>query len=82
MAQKVSHRKVNVKEIMISIGIDVHKASWRLTAVRSGEVILALTISQPTYSKLKKVLDRLEGNTVRIVYKADLYNHFVKHACH
>lgn len=40
---------------MISIGIDAHKASWRLTAVSSGEIILALTISKPDYGKLKTV---------------------------
>ena len=79
MAQKVSHSKVNVKEKMISIGIDVHKASWRLTAVGSGEIILALTISQPRYDKLKKILTRFKGNTVRVAYEAgpsgfDLYD--------
>ena len=79
MAQKVSHSKVTVKGKMISIGIDVHKASWRLTAISAGEVILALTISQPSYNKLKKIITRFEGNTVRVAYEAgpsgfDLYD--------
>jgi hypothetical protein len=33
MAPKVSNNKININEKVISIGIDVHKASWRLTAV-------------------------------------------------
>jgi hypothetical protein len=37
---------MNVKKKMSSIGIDVHKSSWRHTAVSSGEVVLALNITR------------------------------------
>ena len=79
MAKKISNNIINIKEKVINIGIDVHKSSWRLTAVNSGEAVLALTISQPNYSKLKRILTRLEGNSVRVAYEAgpsgfDLYD--------
>jgi len=79
MAKRVSNNKINIKGKVISIGIDVHKVSWRLTAVSSGEIILALTISRPDYGKFKKVLDRLKDNTLRVAYEAgpsgfDLYD--------
>ena len=36
MAPKVSNNKININEKVISIGIDVHKASWRLTVFQRG----------------------------------------------
>ena len=43
MGSKLAENKVTIKEKVISIGIDVHKTSWQITAVNSGEIILALT---------------------------------------
>ena len=79
MTKKISNHKINIKEKIISIGIDVHKTSWRVTAINAGEIILAITISKPNYSKLSKILTRLEGNPVRVAYEAgpsgfDLYD--------
>lgn len=79
MTKKISNNKINIKEKMISIGIDVHKTSWRVTAINAGEIILAITISKPNYSKLSRILTRLEENTVRVAYEAgpsgfDLYD--------
>ena len=43
----VLNKKYTVKGKVINIGIDVHKSSWRITALVEGEIILAVTISNP-----------------------------------
>ena len=37
MAFKVKKNKVNFKGKMVSIGIDMHKISWRVTALVEGD---------------------------------------------
>jgi transposase len=74
----VKKQKVNVKGKVVSIGIDVHKVSWSITAIVEGVVVLSVT-SRPTYNECKKVLARFEGATIRVAYEAgqagfDLYD--------
>jgi transposase len=54
----------------ISIGIDVHKLSWRITALSDGEVVMAVTLSRPTYKGFKKLLAPFKDSTVRVAYEA------------
>ena len=79
MASKVEKNKINFKGKMVNIGIDMHKISWRITALVEGDTVLAMTLARPTYGSFKKVLSRFKGNHVRIVYEAgpggfDLYD--------
>ena len=52
MAEIVKKEKVNVKGNVVSIGIDVHKVSWKITAIVEGFVVLSVTSR-----KLKPLLD-------------------------
>ncbi len=79
MERKVLNLKGSVKGKVISVGIDVHSLSWQVTALADSEVIMAVTISKPDYSKLKALLARLQGNILRVAYEAgpagfDLYD--------
>jgi hypothetical protein len=53
---------------MVTVGIDVHKQSWQVTALKEGLVIVAVTI-QPFYSVLQKLLAQFRGATIRIAYE-------------
>ena len=70
MASKVKKNKVNFKGKMVSIGIDMHKISWRITALVEGDTVLAITLASPNYEAFKKVISRFKGNHLRIVYEA------------
>jgi transposase len=70
MDKKIINLKKSVKGKVISVGIDVHSLSWQITALADAEVIMAVTISKPEYPKLKALLARLEGNTLRVAYEA------------
>ena len=79
MATRVKRNKINFKGKMVSIGIDMHKHSWRITAVVQGDIVLALTLGRPNYDAFKKILSQFKGNSVRIAYEAgpggfDLYD--------
>jgi len=79
MASKVKKNKVNFKGKKVSIGIDMHKISWSVTALIEGDVVLAITLARPSYDSFRKVISRFEGNHVRIAYEAgpggfDLYD--------
>ena len=79
MASKVKENKINFKGKMVSIGIDMHKISWRITALVEGDTVLAITLASPNYEAFKKVISRFKGNHLRIVYEAgpggfDLYD--------
>jgi transposase len=79
MDKKVLPLKHSVKGKVVSVGIDVHSLSWQIAALTDGEVIMAVTISKPDYPKLKALLVRLQGNTLRVAYEAgpagfDLYD--------
>jgi len=79
MAIKVQRNKINFKGKMISIGIDMHKRSWRITALAEGDIVMSITLARPNYDSFRKILSHFEGNYVRIVYEAgpggfDLYD--------
>lgn len=79
MASKVKKSKGNFKGKMVSIGIDMHKISWRVTALVEGDIALAITLARPNYDAFKKIISRFKGNHVRIAYEAgpggfDLYD--------
>jgi transposase len=79
MATNVKNNKINFKGKTVNVGIDLHKAFWRITAVVETEVIMAFTLVNPKYSAFKKILSQFEGNYVRIAYEAgpggfDLYD--------
>jgi transposase len=67
--EKVTKQGIKVKGKLVSIGIDVHKASWNVTAVHNGEEILSATIPAG-YESLKKLLKRIEGARIQIAYEA------------
>jgi transposase len=79
MASKVKNNKVNFKGKTVSVGIDMHKISWRITALVEGDTILAITLASPSYEAFRKIISRFKGNHLRIVYEAgpggfDLYD--------
>ena len=79
MASKVKKNKINFKGKMVNIGIDMHKRSWRITALVEGDIVMALTLAKPGYDSFKKILSQFKGNHVRIAYEAgpggfDLYD--------
>ena len=46
MASKVKESESNFKGKMVSIGIDMHKISWRVTALVEGDIVLAITLAR------------------------------------
>jgi transposase len=79
MTSKLKKNKINFNRKMVSIGIDIHKRSWHITALADGEIVLTMTLSRPNYTAFEKVLSQFKGNYVRIVYEAgpggfDLYD--------
>jgi len=79
MGLKVKKNKINFKGKTVHIGIDMHKRSWHITALVEGDIVMTLTLARPGYDTFLKVLSRLKGNYVRIVYEAgpggfDLYD--------
>ena len=79
MVSKVKENKINFKGKMVNIGVDMHKLSWRITALVEGDVVLAVNLAKPRYDAFKQLISRFEGNYVRIAYEAgpggfDLYD--------
>jgi transposase len=79
MASKVKKNAIKFKGKTVSIGVDMHKLSWRITALVEGDMVLAVTLAHPTYDSFRQVISRFKGNYVRIVYEAgpggfDLYD--------
>lgn len=76
---KIKKSKVNFKGKVVNVGIDMHKRSWRITALVEGDIVMAVTLGMPKYDSLKKLFAQFEGNTIRVVYEAgpggfDLYD--------
>ena len=76
---KAKRNKFSFKDKVVNVGIDMHKRSWRITALAEGEIVMAVTLSRPKYDSLKKLFAQFEGNTIRVVYEAgpggfDLYD--------
>lgn len=79
MASKVKENKINFKGKTINIGVDMHKRSWRITALVEGDIVLAVNLAPPSYDSFMQLLSRFKGNYIRIVYEAgpggfDLYD--------
>jgi transposase len=79
MVSKVKENKINFKGKIVNIGLDMHKLSWRITALVEGDVVLAVNLAKPKYDSFIHLISRFEGNYVRIVYEAgpggfDLYD--------
>ncbi|UCG14079.1 MAG: hypothetical protein JSU72_06315 [Deltaproteobacteria bacterium] len=70
MVSKLERTRMNFTGKMVSIGIDMHKHSWRITALVEGDVVLAVTLGRPSYESFKKILAQFKGNYVRIAYEA------------
>jgi hypothetical protein len=69
MATRVKRNKINFKGKMVSIGIDMHKYSWRITALVEGDVVLAVTLARPNYDSLlvvsrKRIISRIKSSDV------------------
>ena len=69
MKRRVTDGSINFNGKVVNIGIDVHKLSWRVTAMVEGVVVKAVTI-KPYYSVLKKVLSHFSGAHIRVAYEA------------
>ena len=79
MKTKVKKNKINFKGKMVNIGTDMHKRSWRITALVEGDIVMSIALARPKYDSMRKILSHFEGNYVRIVYEAgpggfDLYD--------
>lgn len=48
MDTSIKRNKINFKGKMVYIGIDMHKLSWRITALVEGEIVLAITLAKPS----------------------------------
>lgn len=55
---------------VVNIGVDMHKRSWRVTAMVEATIVLAVTLSRPNYAGFKKLLTQFDGNTLRVAYEA------------
>lgn len=79
MDTRIKRNQIKFKGKMVYIGIDMHKLSWRITALVEGEIVLAITLAKPTYDSFRSILTQFKGSCVRIVYEAgpggfDLYD--------
>jgi transposase len=54
---------------VVSIGIDVHKRSWHVTAVSEGTVVSKASIP-PRYEALTEFIKRFEGCEIAVAYEA------------
>jgi hypothetical protein len=54
VATKIQRNEVNFKGKMMNIGIDVHKRSWRITALVEGLIVMAVTLSRPKIRNFKE----------------------------
>jgi len=55
MKTKVKKNTINFKGKMVSIGVDMHKRSWHITALADGEIVLTISLSRPNYDAFKKL---------------------------
>ena len=56
MVNRIKKDGCSFKAKFISIGINAHKLSWRITASSDREVVMAVTLFKPTYKGVKKFL--------------------------
>ena len=70
MATTVKKNNINFKGKTVSIGVDLHQRFWHITALVQAQVVMKVTLAQPTYDSFRKLLTQFTGNYVRIVYEA------------
>jgi len=69
MRKNTEKKKYLARGKTISVGIDVHKRSWHVTALLSGVVLFTGTIP-PSYDGLKSIFRRFEDCTIQVAYEA------------
>ena len=69
MVQYRRRQGVLASSSVVSIGIDVHKESWHVTALVAGEVVFRGRIPG-TYDALRQLLDRFVDCEIRVAYEA------------
>ena len=69
MKRKVTNNSYNFNGKVVNVGIDVHKLSWRVTALVEGVIVESATI-KPSYRVLKKLLAQYKGARIRVAYEA------------
>lgn len=69
MKNRVTDTRMNFNGKIVNIGIDVHKLSWRVTAIVEGVIVKAVTM-KPSYIVLKKILSQFQGAHIRVAYEA------------
>ena len=69
MRKRLNADTINVNGKTVTVGIDVHKLSWHVTALVEGVVVESVTI-KPCYSVLKKLLAPFRSGKIRIAYEA------------
>ena len=68
MDTRIKRNKINFKSKMVYIGIDMHKLSWRITALVEGKIVLAITLPKPSY-------DSFKGKVIRTCFRmSQIYN--------
>ena len=65
----VAEKEINVKGKQVSIGIDLHKQSWHVTAVVEGQECLSAT-TPPRYQSLEKLFGKFAGARIQVAYEA------------
>lgn len=79
MAKRTNSKQILARGKSISIGVDVHKRSWHVSAICEGCVLLRSSMP-PSYEGLKKILKRFPECDVTVAYEAGpsgfgLYDH-------
>src|SRR5210317_1912001 len=69
MKKRLNADTINVNGKTVTVGIDVHKLSWHVTALVEGVIVESATI-KPSYRVLKKLLAQYKGARIRIAYEA------------
>ena len=49
MAARVKRNRIDFKDKVVNIGIDMHKRSWRITALVGGDIVMVVTLARPRY---------------------------------
>ncbi|MBW2330582.1 MAG: hypothetical protein JRF30_06565 [Deltaproteobacteria bacterium] len=60
MAKKLKRNKIDFKDKVVNIGIDMHKRSWGITGLVEGNIVMAVTLASPKYDSFKNSLPSLK----------------------
>ena len=74
MAIRIKRSKIDVKDKVVNIGIDMHKTSWRITALVEGDIVMAATLASPKYDFFKNSLPSLKVIPCTLCTKLALAN--------